>query len=145
MVLDILEIQKFLPHRYPFLLLDRVLEIEPEKRATALKNVSINEPYFQGHFPHHPIMPGVLMIEAMAQLGGILLMQMSCAQGKTALLAGVDKCRFKQQVHPGDQLIIHVELIKLRQSIGKIEAQIKIDEQLVTQASLLFGLVDEKS
>jgi len=141
--LDSRAIQALLPHRYPFLLLDRILELETGKRALAIKNISISEPCFQGHFPQLPIFPGVLMIEAMAQLGGVLLMYKQPQNaGKLALLTGVDKVRFRHQVVPGDQLRLQAELLKLRGQMGKIRTQAHVLDHLVSEGELLFYLAD---
>lgn len=141
--LDVRAIQALLPHRFPFLLLDRVLEIESGKRAVAIKNVSISEPFFQGHFPEVPIMPGVLIVEAMAQLGGVLLMQMAPAgQSRLALLTGVDKVRFRRRVVPGDQLRLEAEILKIHGNMGKIKTQATVDGQPVSEGELLFCLAE---
>src|SRR5690625_6961973 len=103
-MLDVDKIKKIIPHRYPFLLVDKVTEIEQGKRVVGLKNVTVNEPFFQGHFPEYPVMPGVLILEALAQVGAIAVLDMEVNKGKIGFLAGVDKCRFKRQVKPGDQL-----------------------------------------
>jgi 3-hydroxyacyl-[acyl-carrier-protein] dehydratase len=142
--LDVRAIQALLPHRFPFLLLDRVIEIEQGKRAVAIKNVTVSEPFFQGHFPNVPIMPGVLIIEAMAQLGGVLLMQMAPADGKEklALLTGVDKVRFRRKVVPGDQLRLEAEILKIHGVMGKIRTSAHVDGQLVSEGELLFCLAE---
>jgi 3-hydroxyacyl-[acyl-carrier-protein] dehydratase len=142
--LDILEIQALLPHRYPFLLLDRVLAYEAGKRAVGLKNVSSNEHFFVGHFPGRPIMPGVLIIEAMAQLGGVLLMQLAPPGEKLALLTGVDKVRFRRPVVPGDQLILEAEILKIHGRMGKIRTNAKVEDQLVSEGELLFCLSEHE-
>lgn len=137
------QIQAILPHRYPFLLVDRIIEFEPGSRAVGLKNVTINEPFFQGHFPGRPIMPGVLIIEAMAQVGGVVLLKIPEAAGHLALFAGIDQVRFRRPVVPGDQLLMTLELITLRQKrIGKMRGQAHVDGQLVTEGELMFSLVD---
>lgn len=141
-VLTITEIQKLLPHRYPFLLVDRVLEWVPGERVVGIKNVTVNEPFFQGHFPGRPIMPGVLIIEAMAQVGGIILMQTEGLTGKLSLFAGIDKARFRRQVIPGDQLLIRAELLKIKGRFGKIQAQAEVEGQLAAEGELMFSLVD---
>lgn len=141
-VLNILEIQRILPHRYPFLLLDRVISCETGKRAVGIKNVSANEPFFQGHFPKHPIMPGVLIIEAMAQLGGVLLLQLAPPGEKLALLTGVDKVRFRRPVMPGDQLRLEAEILKIHGNMGKIKTLASVEGQGVSEGELLFCLSD---
>ena len=141
--LDIRQIQALLPHRYPFLLIDRVISIEKGKRAVAIKNVSISEPYFQGHFPGMPIMPGVLIIEAMAQLGGVLLMQMAPENHNSlALLTGVDKVRFRRKVVPGDQLFLEAEILKIHGKMGKIKTLARVEQQIVSEGELLFCLAE---
>lgn len=143
--LDSQAIQRLLPHRYPFLLLDRILTLEPGQRASAVKNVSLSDPWFQGHFPRNPIMPGVLIIEAMAQLGGILLMAMQPAEApqKLAMLTGVDQVRFRRRVLPGDQLILTAELLRIRGQMGKIKTWAQVEQQAVSEGELLFYLADE--
>ncbi|MEN9206189.1 MAG: 3-hydroxyacyl-ACP dehydratase FabZ [Thermostichales cyanobacterium BF4_bins_65] len=136
------QIQAVLPHRYPFLLVDRIVEFEPGIRAVGIKNVTINEPFFQGHFPGRPIMPGVLIIEALAQVGGIILLQLPETEGKLALFAGIDQVRFRRPVVPGDQLRLAMELITIKQKrIGKMRGQAHVDGQLVTEGELMFSLV----
>lgn len=136
--MDIQKIQSLLPHRYPFLLIDRVLESEPGKRLVAMKNVSINEPFFQGHFPSKPVMPGVLLIEAMAQATGLLAME-SAEVPKEAIyyLVGVDKARFKHPVVPGDQLVFEVEVLKNRREIWVFAAEAKVDGKMVASAEIM--------
>lgn len=141
--LNIQEIQELLPHRYPFLMLDRVLEYS-DAIAIGIKNVSANEPYFQGHFPNRPIMPGVLIVEAMAQLGGIIMLKKTNGQGKLTLFAGIDKIRFRKVVVPGDQLVLKAELLKVHANIGKVRASAHVDDELVTEGQLLFSLVDKE-
>ena len=136
--MDILEIMQVLPHRYPLLLVDRILEIELGKRIVGLKNVSINEPYFQGHFPGFPLMPGVYILEALAQVGGILMIKsLDLEVGKYAVVfAGIDDARFKKPVYPGDQLILELEVITLKKSLSKMKGTAKVDDQVVAEAIL---------
>jgi 3-hydroxyacyl-[acyl-carrier-protein] dehydratase len=142
-ILTIEQIQALLPHRYPFLLVDRILENAPGERAVGLKNVTVNEPFFQGHFPGRPIMPGVLIVEAMAQVGGIVLLQMADAKDKLSLFAGIDKVRFRRPVVPGDQLVMTVELLCIkRKRFGKMQARAEVEGQLVSEGELMFSLVD---
>lgn len=137
--MDIIQIQEILPHRYPFLLVDRIESVEDGKKAVGLKNVSANEPYFQGHFPGYPVMPGVLIIEAMAQVGAVAVLKLPEFKGKVALLAGIDKARFRRQVVPGDQLRIVVEVQKLRSTLGKSYAAAYVGEALAAEAELMFA------
>ncbi len=142
-ILTIEQIQALLPHRYPFLLIDRILENTPGERAVGLKNVTVNEQFFQGHFPGRPIMPGVLIVEAMAQVGGIVLLQMADSKDKLSLFAGIDKVRFRRPVVPGDQLIMTVELLCIkRKRFGKMQARAEVGGQLVSEGELMFSLVD---
>lgn len=134
------EIQKIIPHRYPMLLVDRIVELEPMKRAVGIKNVSINEQFFQGHFPGKPVMPGVLILEAMAQVGGVAMLQPEDNRGKLAVFAGMDRVKFRKPVVPGDQLRMVAELIKVRGSMGKLWAQAYVDDQLVAEGEFLFAL-----
>jgi 3-hydroxyacyl-[acyl-carrier-protein] dehydratase len=141
--LTIEQIQKLLPHRYPFLLVDRIIENTPGERAVGIKNVTVNEPFFQGHFPGRPIMPGVLIVEAMAQVGGIVLLQMEDLHDKLSLFAGIDKVRFRRPVVPGDQLVMSVELLCIKQRrFGKMQAKAEVGGQLVSEGELMFSLVD---
>ena len=141
MALDTKEILRVLPHRYPFLLVDKVTELEPGKRAVGLKNVTINEHFFAGHFPSHPIMPGVLILEMLAQIGGIMLLTTDEQQGKLAYLAGVEKARFRKPVLPGDTLIAEVTMLRSRGNVGWVKAEARVDEKLVCEAELSFALV----
>ena len=137
------EIMGLLPHRYPFALVDRVLEHEPGKRAVAIKNVTLNEPQFQGHFPDRPLMPGVLIVEAMAQVGGLIVTQMADLPKGLFVFAGIDGVRFRRPVVPGDQLTITCELISLkRKRFGKISGKATVDDHLVCSGELMFSLVD---
>lgn len=139
-MLDINEIKKIIPHRYPFLLVDRIIELEEGKKVTGIKNVTVNEPFFQGHFPEYPVMPGVLIIEAMAQVGAVAILKLPQYAGKIALFAGIDNARFRRQVVPGDQLRIEVEVIKLRGAIGKSQAKAFVGDQLAVEAELMFAI-----
>jgi 3-hydroxyacyl-[acyl-carrier-protein] dehydratase len=143
--LDIQKIREFLPHRYPFLLVDKVTAYKPNEYITAIKNVTFNEPCFQGHFPENPIFPGVLIIEAMAQaaaLLGVVSMEEEPGAGTIYYLVGVDKTRFKKTVHPGDQIMLNVKFIKLRRNIWRFSAIATVDEKLVASAELLTTVAD---
>ncbi|MSQ04723.1 MAG: 3-hydroxyacyl-ACP dehydratase FabZ [Nitrosomonadaceae bacterium] len=138
--MDIHEILKYLPHRYPFLLVDRVLSCQPGKDIIALKNVTINEPFFAGHFPHHPIMPGVLIIEALAQAAGILTLKTIDAKTNNDSIyyfVGIDEARFKKPVQAGDQLTLKVEILRQIKGVWKYSAKAEVDGQLVTEAKLM--------
>ncbi len=139
--LDITTIQKILPHRYPFLLVDRILT-SSEKMAVGIKNVTINEPFFQGHFPGHPIMPGVLILEAMAQVCGVAALNAKENIGKLAYFLSINNARFRKPVVPGDRLVIEAELVKAKMGIMKAHAVAKVDDNLVTEADLMFAFVD---
>ena len=138
-IYTITDIMKFLPHRYPFILVDRILELEPGKRVKALKNVTINEPFFQGHFPQSPIMPGVLIMEAMAQAGGVLVIESLPPEkhGSLVYFMGIDKARFRQPVVPGDQLILEIEMIKSRGKAAKLAGVATVDGKRVAEAEVL--------
>ena len=140
---DIQKIMGLLPHRYPFLLVDRVIEMVPDDKVTALKNVTFNEPFFQGHFPGQPVMPGVLIIEALAQVGGLLAFESGTAdnRGKLIYFMGLDKVRFRKPVVPGDQLILKAKIINLRSKAAKMSGTASVDNKLVAEAELMasFG------
>lgn len=139
-MMDIHQILKLLPHRYPILLVDRVLEIDPGKTIKALKNVTMNEPFFMGHFPHHPVMPGVLMIEAMAQAAALLCFSTLgvAPDDKTIYyFAGIDGARFKRPVEPGDQLIMDVEILRMKAGIFKFKGVTRVDDKIVCEAELM--------
>jgi beta-hydroxyacyl-ACP dehydratase FabZ len=140
-MLKIEEIREVLPHRYPFLLVDRVLEIEPGRRAVGLKNVTVNEGFFQGHFPGHAVMPGVLLIEAMAQVGGVVLLSLPENRGKLAYFAGMDKVKIRKPVVPGDCLISEVEVIRHRGNFGKVKAVGRVDGEVVVEGILSYAVV----
>lgn len=139
--LDAAAIQRIIPHRYPFLLVDRISELVPGQRAVGLKNVSIGEPFFTGHFPGYPVMPGVLIIEALAQVGAIALLTTDDFAGKLALFAGIDKVRFKRQVKPGDSLVLSVELGQVRRSIGTGTGTATVAGEVACRGEFLFGIV----
>lgn len=137
-MLTVEQIKEIIPHRYPMLLIDRVEELEPGKRALAKKNVTVNEPFFQGHFPHEPVMPGVLIVEAMAQAGAVALLSMDEFKGKTAYFGGIDKAKFRKKVTPGDTLMLDVELIKVRSNVGLGKGIARVDGKKVAEAELTF-------
>jgi 3-hydroxyacyl-[acyl-carrier-protein] dehydratase len=139
-ILDAQAIQAIIPHRYPFLLVDRIVEIEPGKRAVGIKNVSIGEPYFQGHFPDYPVMPGVLIVEALAQVGAVAMLQLEEYKGRIAFFAGIDKIRFKRQVKPGDVLLLKVELGQIRRNIGTGTGVASVDGKVACQGEFMFAI-----
>jgi len=142
-VLNITEILKYLPHRYPFLLIDRVVEFEENKRVVALKNVTMNEPFFPGHFPHHPVMPGVLIVEAMAQAAAVLSfksMGIMPDENQVVYFAGIDKVRFKRPVTPGDQLLMEVVITNNKRNIYKYSAVARVDGEIAAEAELMCAL-----
>ncbi|MDI3535172.1 MAG: 3-hydroxyacyl-[acyl-carrier-protein] dehydratase [Thermosediminibacterales bacterium] len=136
------DIQKIIPHRYPFLLVDKIIEMEPGKRAVGIKNVSANEPFFQGHFPGNPIMPGVLIVEALAQVGAAALLSMEENQGKLGVFTGIDKLRFRRQVVPGDQLRLEIEILKVKGPMGKARAKAVVDQETAAEGELMFALIN---
>lgn len=143
--LDIKEIMKIIPHRYPFLLIDRVIELEEGKRAVAIKNVTMNEPHFQGHFPDHPIMPGVLIIEALAQVGVIMALRMPANEGKLVYFAGIDGVRFRRPVVPGDQLRLEVETVWVRGALGKMKGKATVNGEVAAEGEFMFSLADRQA
>ncbi len=142
--MDILEIQALIPHRYPFLLIDRIIEIEPLKRIVAIKNVTMNEPFFQGHFPGVPVMPGVLIIEAMAQAGAVLLFkEVPDRENKLMYFAAIEEARFRKPVTPGDQLRLEIEVIKYRSGYGKLSGKAYVDGVVVCEAIVTSVTTDK--
>jgi 3-hydroxyacyl-[acyl-carrier-protein] dehydratase len=143
MQMDINEIQKFLPHRYPFLLVDRVVEMERLKRIVAIKNVTINESFFQGHFPGQPVMPGVLILESMAQAGGLLLLQeIKDRDNKLLYLASMNNVKFRRPIVPGDQMRVEVNIVTWKGDLCKIEAKALVDDKVCAEANLMCVMVD---
>lgn len=139
-MLTVQEIKEIIPHRYPFLLVDKVDELEPGIKAVGYKNVTVNEPFFQGHFPQEPVMPGVLIIEALAQVGAVAMLSKEEFKGKTGYLAGIDKVRIKRKVVPGDVLKLEVEIIKLKGPIGVGKAVATVDGQKAVEGEILFAI-----
>ncbi|WP_300122552.1 3-hydroxyacyl-ACP dehydratase FabZ [uncultured Enterococcus sp.] len=136
--MDIVQIKEIIPHRYPMLLIDRVEELIEGQRIVAKKNVTINEPFFQGHFPHEPVMPGVLIVEAMAQAGAVALLSLPQFKGKTAYFGGIDKAKFRKKVTPGDTLILEVEILKIKANAGLGKGIARVDGKKVAEAELTF-------
>ncbi|BAG05641.1 MULTISPECIES: 3-hydroxyacyl-ACP dehydratase FabZ [Microcystis] len=137
------EIRQLLPHRYPFALVDRIIDYVPGQKAVGLKNVTINEPFFPGHIPNRPLMPGVLIVESMAQVGGVILTQLPGMKGKFFAFAGIDKTRFRRPVVPGDQLIMTVELLSFKMNkIAKMQGEARVDGQLAAQGEMMFSIFD---
>ena len=143
---DILKIMELLPHRYPFLLVDRIIDLIPGEKVTALKNVTINEPFFQGHFPQEPIMPGVLIVEAMAQAGGVLAFESLKEQHNSDAIyfMGIDKVRFRKPVVPGDQLVFEVKILRIRSKTFKLAGTASVDGKLAAEAELMASLGEKK-
>ncbi|MEW9671141.1 3-hydroxyacyl-ACP dehydratase FabZ [Ammoniphilus sp. 3BR4] len=139
-MLNIEQIKEIIPHRYPFLLVDKILEMEEGKRAVGVKSVTINEPFFQGHFPEYAVMPGVLIVEALAQVGAVAVLSLEENKGKLAFFAGIDNFRFKEQVRPGDVLTLEVEMHTLRRGIGKGHAVARIGDKIAAEGDLMFAL-----
>jgi 3-hydroxyacyl-[acyl-carrier-protein] dehydratase len=141
--LDSVAIRKIIPHRYPFLLVDRIDELEPGQRAVGIKNVTANEQFFQGHFPEYPIMPGVLIVEAIAQVGAVTLLSMDEYDGKIAFFAGIDNVRFKRQVKPGDTLRMEVELKQIRRGIGSGSGIATVDGDVACKGDFMFAIAPD--
>ncbi len=144
-VMDSEEVLATMPHRFPFLLVDRVTEIELGKRIVGIKNVTINEPFFQGHFPGKPVMPGVLILEALAQLSGIMLLQRPEDKGRLALFMAIDKARFRKMVRPGDQLRLETEVVRIKGPLMRTKSRALVDGQVACEAELMFQVIDEKA
>ncbi|MDZ5711267.1 3-hydroxyacyl-ACP dehydratase FabZ [Jeotgalibacillus haloalkalitolerans] len=139
-MLDTQQIKEIIPHRYPFLLIDKVVEIEEGKRAVAIKNVTANEEFFNGHFPDYPVMPGVLIVEALAQTGAVAMLKQEDYRGKLAFFTGIDNCRFKRQVKPGDQLRLEVEIVRIKGPIGKGKATATVDGEVACETEIMFAI-----
>ena len=144
-ILDVREIMKILPHRYPMLLIDRITELEPMVRARGFKNVTANEPMFNGHFPGNPLLPGVYMIEALAQLGGAAVMQPGDLARKTPYLAGIDKVKFRRPVVPGDRLEMEARVVRTRLAIGWVHVEAKVEDKDVVTGELMFSIAADPS
>ncbi|MBR2569893.1 MAG: 3-hydroxyacyl-ACP dehydratase FabZ [Paenibacillus sp.] len=140
MELNTQQIKEIIPHRYPFLLVDRIVEVVEGERAVGIKNVTINEPFFQGHFPDYPVMPGVLIMEALAQVGACSILMKEENKGRIGFLAGIDNARFRGQVFPGDTLTLEVNITRLKGSIGKGQATAKVGDRVVAEAEIMFAL-----
>jgi 3-hydroxyacyl-[acyl-carrier-protein] dehydratase len=143
-MMDINQIKEIIPHRYPFLLVDKMLEVVEGKHAVGIKNVTVNEQYFVGHFPDYPVMPGVLIVEALAQVGAVAMLSKEENKGRLAFFTGIDNCRFKRQVKPGEQLRLEVEIIRVKGPIGKGKGTATIDGELVCEAEIMFALGEKQ-
>jgi 3-hydroxyacyl-[acyl-carrier-protein] dehydratase len=144
-MLDIQQIQEIIPHRPPFLLVDRILELEEGVRAVGIKNVTMNEPFFLGHFPGQPVMPGVLIIEALAQVGAVAILKPEANRNKLALFAGIDQARFRGQVVPGDVLTLEMRVTRLKSTVGKGQATARVGDTIVAEGELMFAFIEKKS
>jgi len=143
--LDSLAIRRIIPHRYPFLLVDQVIELAPGTRAVGIKNVTANEPFFQGHFPEYPVMPGVLIVEAIAQVGAVAMLSLPELAGQLALFAGIDKVRFKRQVKPGDTLRLEAEMGAIRRNIGTGTGTATVGGEVACKGEFMFALVPDQT
>jgi 3-hydroxyacyl-[acyl-carrier-protein] dehydratase len=143
-MMDIKEIQKLLPHRYPFLLVDRIIDIEPGIKAVGIKNVTINEEFFQGHFPGHPIMPGVLIIEALAQVAGVLAFRSGISEGKSVYFMSIEKAKFRKPVVPGDQLRLEISILQQRGNVWKFSGNAVVEEKVVAEAEFTAMVTDRE-
>lgn len=139
--LDISGIMKLIPHRYPMLLVDRILEVEPRVRAKGLKNVTMNEAFFQGHYPGQPIMPGVLILEAMAQTGAVIMLSDQSLQGMVPVIGAIDEVKFRRQVKPGDQLIMDLELLWFKKNVGRVKGVASVEGQMAAQMEMTFMVI----
>lgn len=143
-MLNVNQIMEIIPHRYPILMVDRILELEPGRRVVGIKNISANEPVFQGHYPGNPIFPGVLIVEAMAQTGAVGLMSQPSYVGKVPLFAGIDECKFRRPVLPGDQLRLEVEIVAVKRGLGIGAGKAYVGDELKAEATIKFALVDRE-
>lgn len=141
-MLNNIEIQKILPHRYPFLLVDKITEIEKGKKAVGIKNVTVNEPFFQGHFPGNPIMPGVLIVESLAQVGAVMLLSLPENKGKLGVFTGINSMKFRRQVVPGDMLLLEAELVTYRHGMGKANVKATVDGAVAAAGEISFAVID---
>jgi 3-hydroxyacyl-[acyl-carrier-protein] dehydratase len=141
-MMDIKEIQKLLPHRYPFLLVDRIIDIEPGIKAVGIKNVTINEEFFQGHFPGHPVMPGVLIIEALAQVAGVLAFRSGVSEGRSVYFMSIEKAKFRKPVVPGDQLRLEISVLQQRGNVWKFSGNAVVEEKVVAEAEFTAMVTD---
>lgn len=137
-----IDVQNIIPHRYPFLLIDKILEVEPGKKAVGIKNVSVNEPFFQGHFPGNPIMPGVLIVEALAQTACVAGLMLEENKGKLGVFTGIESMKFRKQVVPGDTLKLEAEFIVFRMGMGKVKVLATVDGQVAAEGEIKFAMID---
>ncbi len=142
--MDIQDILKSLPHRYPFLLVDRIIECDDQKRIVGLKNVTMNEPFFQGHFPGMPVMPGVLQLEAMAQTGGVLINKIAGSSGRLPYFMSIDKAKFRRVIRPGDQMRIEIEFTTIKTRLAKFQGRVLVDGELASEAEMMCMITDQK-